>query len=160
MARVGAVLAVAIVVVGCGEARPPSDADASIAATCEADITVTGGYEGRVTGPVSAAPRRIGDDGAGLSIDAFLDMPQDGVATRFLFSIFDPDGPDGSEPTNALFGAVDPVLGSRGWVQGMDPGIVSLAANGSNATFDLEFGRIGVGPAANVRGSIDCPKLP
>ncbi len=135
-------------------------ATATATATCQADITVTGGWEGQVTGSVSAAPRRIGDGGRGASIDAFFDMPQQGVATRFLFSIFDVDGPDGPKVLYALFGEVEPGVSSHGWEDGVDPVSASLAADGSTATFDLEFGRLGVGPGAHVIGSIECPALP
>jgi hypothetical protein len=120
---------------------------------------VTGGYEGHVAGRVEAAPRRIGDDGSGASIDAFLDMPQRGVPTRFLFSVFDTDGPGGPEGLAALFGEVQPGVTSQGWQDGEDPVTASLAADGSQATFDLEFGRLGVGPRTHVVGWFDCPPL-
>lgn len=140
--------------------EPTATRSAAADATCDADITVSGGYEGHVTGSVNAAPRRIGDGDSGASIDAFLDLPQQGVPTRFLFSVFDADGPDGPKVLNALFGEVQPGVTSRGWQEGKDQVSASLAEDGSRATFDLEFGRIGVGPQAHVVGWIDCPPLP
>jgi hypothetical protein len=55
-ARSAAILAVAILVGACGETPPSPDTAASMGATCDADFTVTGGYDGRVTGSIDCPP--------------------------------------------------------------------------------------------------------
>lgn len=143
-------------------AAPPLESASapSAEASCEVNITATGGYEGHVAGSIPAAARRIGDGGRGVSVDVFLDMPQGGVPTRFLFSVFDADGPDGPKGLHALFGEVEPGVASHGWVDGLNPGRATLKSDGSSTTFDLVFVRTAVGPGAHVVGSIECPGLP
>ena len=155
-----AILAVTLLVGACGEAPPSGDAAASVDPTCVADVAMTGGFEGHVSGPVTAAPRRIGSRGRGVSIDAFLDMPQDAIPTRFMLSVFDGDGPEEPGAVSVTFAEIEPGLTTFGWTEGIHPGRVSLADDGSNAVFDLELSALGVTPAVHLTGSFDCPPLP
>jgi hypothetical protein len=159
-ARFVAILAVATVIGGCGATPESPEAAVSVGPTCAADITMTGGYAGRVSGPVMAAPRWIGLAGRGVSIDAFLDLPQNAVPTRFMFSVFDGDGPDGPGTVSVTFAEIEPGLSTFGWTEGTHPGRVSLAPDGSNAAFDLEFPVLGLTPAVHLTGSLECPQLP
>ena len=134
-------------------------ASPSAGPTCSANFAVSGGWEGEVVGEVPGAPRRIGVTGEGISVDVWFEMAQDGKLTQFLFSVFDVDGPAGSKPVEALFGETSPLPQAHGWYPDLDPGAASLAGDGSRADFDLELGRIGVGPGGHVTGSVECPPL-
>jgi hypothetical protein len=103
--------------------------------------------------------RRIGDGDAGVSIDTWLDIPQGGTPTQFTFSVFDTDGP-GPRPLDALFGEVSNYDAVRGWQGDQDPHSGTLANDGSSATFDMEFARMGVGPTFRVVGTLGCEATP
>ena len=120
---------------------------------------MTGGYQGHVAGSISAAPRRIGVEDQGVSVDATLDMTQGGRPMRFLLSVFDADG-SGPKVVHALFGEIDPVATMDGWTAGLDQGTAGLAPDGSVTSFDLQFKGSAIAPAALVVGSISCPGLP
>ena len=113
---------------------------------------------GHLTGPAEAVSRRIGTNGAGISYDTFLDLRFRDASKRFLFRIFDTDGPS-AEPIVAIIGGIDGIPLPTSWRADQDGGRASLAQDGSSARFDLQF-RANLGVNADVAGSISGPTLP
>lgn len=135
------------------------DAVPTLGTPCRADITLSGGYAGVASGRVTSDVRRIGDGDAGVSIDTWLDIPQGGTPTQFTFSVFDIDGP-GPKPLLALFGEFGNYDAVRSWEGGQDPHSGTLASDGTSATFDMEFARLGHGPTFRVIGTLTCDPDP
>lgn len=138
---------------------PSPDAVPTLGTPCEADITLSGDYSGTATGRVTSDVRRIGDGDAGVSVDTWLDIPQGGTPTQFMFSVFDTDGP-GPKPVLALFSEFGNYDAGRAWEGDQDPHSGTLANDGTSATFDMEFARLGNGPTFGVEGTLTCDAGP
>jgi hypothetical protein len=121
---------------------------------CRADITMSGDYSGNATGQITSDVRHIGDGDAGVAIDTWFDIPQNGAPTQFMLSIWDGDGP-GPKPIVALAGKAKD-FDARGWEADQDPTSATLADDGSSATFDMAFTRLGNGPKFTLVGSLTC----
>ena len=134
----------------------PSTAQSPVAHGCIVDLTITGDFQGRVTGPQNGKAQRTGPVGEGTSIDVYFDLPAAAPTALFQFGLFDLDGPTGPGPLNATLGRTD-TGAVGGWQAGYDPGTATLAPDGSSASFDLTFPAIAFKQPVRVVGSVSCP---
>jgi hypothetical protein len=124
---------------------------ASSGSTCDADLTFTGGIEGRIKGAQSGHAKYQGPNSTNIKMSLYFDVAGPKPALSVDLQLFTVNG------LWVTLGRVD--TGDVGlWHVGQG-GNATLAADGSSASMDMAVTAVNMVPV-HIAGTITCPAAP